>query len=75
MLYIADLMLLREALKMAASRHEAQARWVEKKKVTPSPAEADHQMKAERMKQLRERLGSVKAIDLLVRRKGEPPCK
>jgi hypothetical protein len=69
MLYVADIVLLREALKMAASRHEAQARWVERNKVAPSPAELDHQTKAERMKDLRERLGSVKAVDLLVRKK------
>ena len=68
MLYVADIMLLREALKMAASRHEAQARWVEKRKVAPSPAELDHQTKAERMRQLRDRLGTSKAIELLARR-------
>ena len=61
MFTIAEIILLREALKIAAARHEAQARFAITRKLAPTAAERDHELKAEQMRRLREKLGAAKA--------------
>jgi hypothetical protein len=65
-LTVCDVLLLREALKMAAMRHESQAKWVEAKRIIPTPAERDHRVKAERMMALRAKLNIHTAKELVV---------
>ena len=54
---VSEILLIREALRMAASRHASFARMIERKKKRPTPADRDHWTKAERMMLLHNRLG------------------
>jgi hypothetical protein len=58
---IDEIVLMREALRIAASRHETQARFAERRKVIRTVAELDHRVKAERMHALRAKLKQVMA--------------